>query len=344
MTYRFALQLFLILILLSGLIAFIGNYVGRYFGKKRLTIFNMRPRNTAFVFTLLSGIIIMAVTFITLVLSSQDVRTAFFGMEKLQKSIAGQKLFLDKTKNELLLVKEEYQKESLELSSLKKQVEKIKAEKEKINLLKNKLLADVNAQKTEDVIFKINQPIDIRVINAGQGYSNAETAVYESVKAIKGNAKKFNIHDVVFDNKNYASTISYIAALESDAILITKASNNTVYGGQLKINFEALRSKLIYRKGEQLFFSQIERGLTIKQIEEKLLAFASSAMKKAQKDGVIPGMDGAVGHVSEIDIFNAARRVKGFDSLTNVSVLADSDIYSQGPVKVLIKVNLPFEI
>ncbi|MGC8972421.1 MAG: DUF3084 domain-containing protein, partial [bacterium] len=56
--------LVLFLISISGIIALIGNYVGRRAGKKRISILGIRPYYTSMIITVLTGIIITAVTLV----------------------------------------------------------------------------------------------------------------------------------------------------------------------------------------------------------------------------------------------------------------------------------------
>ena len=76
--------LILVLILMGGAIAFIGDRLGSKVGKKKLTLFGLRPKHTSTVVTIVTGILIVTATFGILTAVSQDVRTALFGMEKLK--------------------------------------------------------------------------------------------------------------------------------------------------------------------------------------------------------------------------------------------------------------------
>ena len=76
--------LILVLILMGGAIAFIGDRLGSKVGKKKLSLFGLRPKHTSTVVTIVTGILIVTATFGILTAVSQDVRTALFGMEKLK--------------------------------------------------------------------------------------------------------------------------------------------------------------------------------------------------------------------------------------------------------------------
>lgn len=50
--------MFLILIAMGGLIAFLGDRIGSKVGKKRMTLFGLRPKYTSVIVTIISGILI----------------------------------------------------------------------------------------------------------------------------------------------------------------------------------------------------------------------------------------------------------------------------------------------
>jgi uncharacterized protein (DUF3084 family) len=84
----FGIRLILILAVMGGIIAFIADKLGSKIGKKRMSIFGLRPHDTSVVLTVLSGVLIAACTIGVLSVSSQSARTALFGMDKLNKEMA----------------------------------------------------------------------------------------------------------------------------------------------------------------------------------------------------------------------------------------------------------------
>ena len=83
----FGIRLIAILALMGGIIAYIADKLGSKIGKKRLTIFGLRPHKTSVLLTVLSGMLIAACTIGVLAVASQSARTALFGMDKLQKEM-----------------------------------------------------------------------------------------------------------------------------------------------------------------------------------------------------------------------------------------------------------------
>ena len=55
--------LILLLLALCGFIAYIGDLLGRRLGKKRLSVFGLRPKHTAILLTIVTGVLIAGVTF-----------------------------------------------------------------------------------------------------------------------------------------------------------------------------------------------------------------------------------------------------------------------------------------
>ena len=82
------ITLILVLALMGGLIAYLGDKLGSKIGKKRLRLFGLRPHDTSVVMTIVSGILVATLTITVLTIASKEVRTALFGMEKMRAEIA----------------------------------------------------------------------------------------------------------------------------------------------------------------------------------------------------------------------------------------------------------------
>jgi uncharacterized protein (DUF3084 family) len=67
-----------ILIAISGGIALVGNAVGRGIGRRRLSLFGLRPRHTALVVTVVTGMLITLLTLVVMLLLSAEARVALF--------------------------------------------------------------------------------------------------------------------------------------------------------------------------------------------------------------------------------------------------------------------------
>ncbi len=84
----YGFTLIAVLAITGGAIAYIGDKLGTKVGKKKLSIFGLRPKHTSIVVTIITGILITGSTIGVLSLVSKDVRTALFGMEALARKLS----------------------------------------------------------------------------------------------------------------------------------------------------------------------------------------------------------------------------------------------------------------
>lgn len=77
--------LVVVIIILGGAIATLGDRIGSKVGKARLSLFNLRPKNTAIVITIMTGAVISALTLGIVFAFSQQFRDALFRFDDIQK-------------------------------------------------------------------------------------------------------------------------------------------------------------------------------------------------------------------------------------------------------------------
>lgn len=123
-------MLIVVLVLTGGVIAFIGDRLGSKVGKKKLSLFGLRPKHTSILVTIITGILITTVTFGILAIASKDVRTALFGMNKLKAELNEKQSMLEEAsgalvnvKNDLNTTKEEYAKSKKDLEETQEDLE-----------------------------------------------------------------------------------------------------------------------------------------------------------------------------------------------------------------------------
>lgn len=124
----YGILLIVVLVITGGAIAFIGDRLGSKIGKKRLSIFGLRPRHTSIVITIFTGICITTLTFGVMAAASENVRTALFGMEKLNQTMQQTQANLDKAQQELLIAQNERSGLDEELNQSKADIEQLKAQ------------------------------------------------------------------------------------------------------------------------------------------------------------------------------------------------------------------------
>ena len=119
-----------VLVLIGGVIAFIGDRLGTKIGKKRLSIFGLRPRHTSIIVTILTGIMITAATFGVLAAASENVRTALFGIQKLQDRMTALAGEVQETSAALAAARQEKDEADAALGLAREDVEALKQQQQ----------------------------------------------------------------------------------------------------------------------------------------------------------------------------------------------------------------------
>ena len=75
------------LIIVSALVSWAGDVIGMKLGKKRITFLKLRPKYTSRIISVLTGVGIAIATIFVLSTASEQVRTALFSMQVIQRQL-----------------------------------------------------------------------------------------------------------------------------------------------------------------------------------------------------------------------------------------------------------------
>lgn len=155
----------LVLIVMGGVIAFLGDRIGSKVGKKRMTLFGLRPKYTSVVVTIISGVLISFSTVAVMAVVNENVRVALFGLSKLQAQM--------KDLNDEIIVKNrELEKGKLQLEARNKEYEEVTRKSEETS----KELDRVESQRVY---------MQQELYNVQQAYDEAQAGVEKSAAEIK---------------------------------------------------------------------------------------------------------------------------------------------------------------
>jgi len=250
--------LLLVLTITGGTIAFIGDKLGIKVGKKRLTLFGLRPRHTSILITIITGMVITLGTVAFLSAISIEVRTALFGLEKLKTTLANQKeelvikekdlaelsSLIAKTKDELanidsqrIVAIEELKETDSKLNQLNKDYESIKKQlSEASKTLDQKTLELEIAESRVDVLKEVEQRLTARIEETTKSKQYTE----ESLVRLYGGYILYQTEEIIY-NKVVSGTAQEIdnqilSAIElTDSLAFEKGARSTQKG------FKALR-------------------------------------------------------------------------------------------------------
>lgn len=125
----FGFRLILVLAVVGGIIAYIGDKLGSKIGKKRLSIFGLRPHDTSVLLTVLSGVLVAVISVGVLTVASESARTALFGMEELQTKVDMLHTQKKAVESEYLLAMKEVRLKNKDIDMLDKKISKTVAAK-----------------------------------------------------------------------------------------------------------------------------------------------------------------------------------------------------------------------
>ncbi|MGA7932732.1 MAG: DUF3084 domain-containing protein [Kovacikia sp.] len=114
--------LILAVLLLGGFIATVGDRIGTRVGKARLSLFNLRPRKTATLVTILTGTVISASTLGILFAASEYLRTGVFELDNIQKQLRRNRSQLQETTDQKKQVEDELVKAQSDRKSVQRQL------------------------------------------------------------------------------------------------------------------------------------------------------------------------------------------------------------------------------
>ncbi|PIS28091.1 hypothetical protein COT42_08905 [Candidatus Saganbacteria bacterium CG08_land_8_20_14_0_20_45_16] len=338
------------MLVLAGIVAIVGDYIGRSIGRRRLTLLKLRPRHTAIIFTTGTGVLIALVTIVVLLLVSSDVRTALFGLEELKGELKAKTLQLDQTKEELSLKTEE--RESLEQGlqavrqTLTQETQNLKSARQEIMGLqktKNKLEAQITSARQGQVLFKINETLLISTIQAGSDKTHLTTALKQVLSATDSQVRSFGVkkegHLVYISPEDFTFAVETLTNGQGEFIVSVVATRNTLFGEQVTIKFNLAKNRLIYKDQEMLAQTTIRHGLATAQIEQAIKELLANTHQIAKAAGVVPDPSGLIGSLPYAEIFNLAKKIKAANKDVVLKTMTKKEVYALGPLAIDFKIN-----
>ncbi|MEI6064073.1 MAG: DUF3084 domain-containing protein [Pseudanabaena sp. ELA748] len=153
--------LILAILILGGIIATLGDRIGTKVGRARLSIFNLRPRDTATVVTIATGGMISASTLGILLLLSGQLRDGLFRLESIRSELSSSQAQKQKIETELNAAKTEQEKAQQRLGEINKSLaQSVQKQSETQSLLK--LVESKFAEADEQLQKASQQEADLR--------------------------------------------------------------------------------------------------------------------------------------------------------------------------------------
>jgi len=294
-----------LLILVSGLVAFIGNLVGRAIGRKRLTLLGVRPRYTAQIVTVITGMMITVVTLAVVLLASQDARQALFHLQEVQQ-----------------------QTRQLEAQ--------IATQQRELRALQVRDIIYQNDQEVLRTVIDGRAPFDDIRRRVQTFVDLASRAARE-----RGAAPGPDGATIVLSPPGLtADVIARDIAERAQRMAVRMiASENTVRGLPVHATVLVFPNTVVFREGQTIATASVNGRDSRGQIENALVDLAAAAAAVAKRDGVLSPPFALT--TSPVDVrldpaivLETVDRIKTAGAVTTVRAVALIDTYTVGPLVI----------
>ena len=182
----FGIRLMFLLAVMGGIIAFIADKLGSKIGKKKLSVFGLRPHDTSVLLTVLSGMLISLFSVGILAVSSESARTALFGMEKLQKELFRLTAEKSTAEEEYNKAMNSLQEKNAAIAELDNKIQKVNADKA---VAEENLIAANNSLNAVRGQYEVTQGALVNAKNEVQSLTEARNKLNEEIKDLKQETK-----------------------------------------------------------------------------------------------------------------------------------------------------------
>ena len=253
------------IIILAGVIAYLGDILGRRIGKKKLSLFKLRPRYTAILVSVITGILIAAITLTILSVASQDVRTALFGMKELKDQIEQLEQREKELQSSKAVLEEQVKILTGSVEELKSQRQSLEEEIQVLQIELTRLRESILAIRRGEIVFQDEEEILRAIAPPGMKDEEAENYLLslirqgEDIAIERGAGLDKEIQRAVFVlEDNFNETKERLKNSEVPLVIRLVASINTLRGEPVIARFIAEENKKIFSAGEVIWSGEID--------------------------------------------------------------------------------------
>lgn len=338
----YGLILILILVIMGGAIAYIGDRIGMKIGKKRLTFLGLRPKHTSIIITIVTGVLIAAFTLALLATVSQDVRTALFGMKELKRELVRLSKATEEKSAQLALARNELDAKTLALRAEEKKYASLSQQvNEKALQLDNlqKELQSVVDERNEKAEKLASLSLEYQGVRDNLALSREEVVHLQDTKS----KLDLKIGDLEKNKERLAQEVAQREELAR----------------RLSLGLELVREgNIAFRANEELGSLVVAGNSSPSNIENQLKELILSANEVALQRGSRPGKEGEtaiwlsraeLGEVLDVlgktkkpivvRLICSANTIVGEPVVANFQLFEDKLIFKKGEVVLTDKVD-----
>ncbi len=299
-----------VVIVFGGLLALLGDRVGMKVGKKRLSLFGLRPKYTSMVITVLTGFFIAGLTLMVLSLLSDYVHTAIFRLKAIQDELKA-------TTNQVSRLTDQYRQKEDEYKNLTER---------HVKLLRDLETVVTERQRKEEQLVKVEEEYRL-------ARNNLKTSTEELNLAQK---RSQNLAKINEDLQNQITNLNL-----QEARLNQQIQNLEGWLKSLEDRHQTIVGKpIIFYVGEILVAGVSESGKAsdkvFEQVIEPLLKEANQiALKRGAR---IPGKSDYALRISPQRIAEVNRQIAGLKETAILRVTVEKNSVAGEPLTATLEV------
>jgi hypothetical protein len=290
------IALIVAIVLIAGVIAYIGDRVGHQVGRKRLTLFGLRPKYTSTIVAVGTGMMIALVVTLTALFISGYAKQAFFHLDEINNRV-----------NEL----------QAEADSLNKRARESNVVINRGDLLYDQYLLITPAQSTPDRLKNLGAFFDAVVQSLDRRYAS-------QLKPYPLKADDQEVRQKLADLLRDQRVQGFL--LQGPVIVLAIADQNLFVNDPIHFGFEPYPDKMIFRSKQTIASYEIDGGSNVQP-----LVFYAQLDSGVQDAAIAQGMPGAFARalptMTENQMRDISDTIRSGKGRYYVIVKAATDVY-----------------
>ncbi|MFW5985237.1 MAG: DUF3084 domain-containing protein [Halanaerobiaceae bacterium] len=298
--------LIIMVISLSGLIAYLGDQIGMKAGKKRISIFGLRPRYSSIIITVATGVLIASLSITILLLTYSGLRQALFNINQVLNR-------LENLNQQLELKDSELEEMQLEIDDKTLELEELQETKDSLEKELDNTKDDLSSTRQE--LDDTKKELDDTKKELVQAEDNLDRA-QDDIKEMELEREELNnrITELQTERNSLEEKISELNAdIEEKEESYDLLKEDAELLGSLYSTYSDLYSSyrgedLVYQKGEIIYSDVLEAGQSEAETIAALENFLSRADREASRKPIrVDPETGMALRLKQEEILNIAR-------------------------------------
>lgn len=263
----YGVLLILFVVGLSGFIAYLGDRIGMKVGKRRISLFGLRPKYTSIIITVLTGIIIASLTITIILATNNGVRQALFNIQQVLVRLEDTRNQLDYMNHQMLL-------KDIELKEKEEEIEAIEMELSRLQVHKEQL------EKENQILDEQINDLEGKLSTIVLEYEAAQKDIDSLTETIRNlDATREDLERQLASLKSERKSLEeQIQILNMEIARVNQELSDTTIRYYLQ--------DLVYQKGDIIYLDVIEKGETQEEIIDSIASYLDRANQEVLKHPV----------------------------------------------------------